>query len=263
MRRRQKTATRRLLTFSVLTILGFAGFVVHEIQPVEMAMADVSRGDYGMSLAPGGLRPVPRPDPALRGGGSEVGLISHLAKPQPAARAAATHRPPASAMLSALSAMPDAGDPLPRVTSHVLESLGEAAPRAMQDMVVGALRQGESDARIDRMLNEAAEAGRIEVPRALRTAGGRVDTETLLRALVTRSHLAAEAEAHHPPAHRRATPVVRAMMHRVGPEDSLAALALRYYGDVADYGTIFAANRDRLSTADRIRIGQTLVIPPY
>lgn len=42
---------------------------------------------------------------------------------------------------------------------------------------------------------------------------------------------------------------------------SLRELALHFYGSVEHYPRIFEANRQILSSRDRIRIGQRLVIP--
>jgi len=41
----------------------------------------------------------------------------------------------------------------------------------------------------------------------------------------------------------------------------LAYIALKFYGSTTDYQTIFDSNRDKLTTPDRIFIGQKLRIP--
>jgi nucleoid-associated protein YgaU len=43
--------------------------------------------------------------------------------------------------------------------------------------------------------------------------------------------------------------------------DSLAYIALQYYGNTNDYVRIFEANRDKLRSAERIQVGQRLRIP--
>ncbi|MEM1185172.1 MAG: LysM peptidoglycan-binding domain-containing protein [Planctomycetota bacterium] len=50
--------------------------------------------------------------------------------------------------------------------------------------------------------------------------------------------------------------------YRVERGDTLGAIASRFYGSSAWTEFLFQANRDRLSTPNAIRIGQTLVIPP-
>lgn len=49
--------------------------------------------------------------------------------------------------------------------------------------------------------------------------------------------------------------------YRVQPEDTLASIARRFYGDAARLPELLAANRDRLHDADDIREGLLLVIP--
>ncbi len=49
--------------------------------------------------------------------------------------------------------------------------------------------------------------------------------------------------------------------YRVQAGDSLAYIALQFYGNTNGYQRIFQANRDKLSSPDKIQIGQKLVIP--
>lgn len=49
--------------------------------------------------------------------------------------------------------------------------------------------------------------------------------------------------------------------HTVKSGDTLWALAKSYYGNGASYPQIFEANRDKLSDANKIQIGQVLKIP--
>ena len=49
--------------------------------------------------------------------------------------------------------------------------------------------------------------------------------------------------------------------HAVKSGDTLWAVAKSYYGNGASYPKIFEANRDKLSDPNKIRAGQTLVIP--
>jgi nucleoid-associated protein YgaU len=43
--------------------------------------------------------------------------------------------------------------------------------------------------------------------------------------------------------------------------DTLSGLAQQFYGKASDYNKIFEANKDQLSDANHIRVGQKLVIP--
>ena len=52
-----------------------------------------------------------------------------------------------------------------------------------------------------------------------------------------------------------------ARFHTVAKGDTLYALARRYYSDQRRWKDIFAANRDSIGDANKIRIGQRLMIP--
>ena len=139
----------------------------------------------------------------------------------------------------------------------------------MQDLVTQALKQGQSDAYIDALLNEAADTGSIAVPSALRTEAGRVDTATLLAALVRKSNPEAaitptidtNSNGVEVRVVQRAGETKRYNFYTVQSGDSLGAIAQRFYGDAAFYTSIFDANRQILSSPDRVRAGQRLSIP--
>jgi len=44
--------------------------------------------------------------------------------------------------------------------------------------------------------------------------------------------------------------------------DTLSMIAERIYGDAAAYNDIYEANKDILASADEIKVGQELKIPP-
>lgn len=49
--------------------------------------------------------------------------------------------------------------------------------------------------------------------------------------------------------------------HTVKKGDSLSAIAKHYCGDMMKYQAIFEANRNQLTSADAIEVGQVLIIP--
>ena len=49
--------------------------------------------------------------------------------------------------------------------------------------------------------------------------------------------------------------------YRVQPGDTLSKISKQFYGSANDYMKIFDANRDKLSSPDKIQVGQELVIP--
>jgi len=144
----------------------------------------------------------------------------------------------------------------------------------LASLVATALREGQSDAYIDVLVNEAAAAGRISVPQVIVTSDGRVDTAVLLNDLVTQAIVASGGVAADSPAVfaeqadgvevrvvQRAADSVEARFYTVQPGDSLGAIAVRFFGRVDAYEQIFLANRQILASPDRIRAGQRLVIP--
>ena len=130
-------------------------------------------------------------------------------------------------------------------------------------LIEQAVSEGQSDEYLDALINEAANKGEIDVPDEMRTTEGRVDTQVLLSTLVEKSlaeqgnnsgeillQLEAEAAADAEPRY-----------YTVEAGDSLASISLRYYGDALEYDRIYQANRDDVRSADRIRVGQRLLIP--
>ncbi|KHQ50562.1 LysM peptidoglycan-binding domain-containing protein [Mameliella alba] len=218
---------------------------------------------------PAGTAPAPTPqvNPALA-----------IAAAVKASQAPAGDPAFTTALLSELGKAPAAGaegDALMAMTQDVLANLtggakGAGAPDSgdLQTLVVQALRQGQSDAYLDALLNEARDSGRIAVPEALITSDGKVDTTTLLATLVQRSVGASKVPADsglagvEPEVTRpRARSLARAEVYTVQPGDSLAAISYRFYGDTMQYTVIYDANRDKITTPDKIRVGQQLTIP--
>ena len=144
----------------------------------------------------------------------------------------------------------------------------------LEQLVVQALREGQSDLEIDAMVNAASVAGDVAVPEILVTSDGRVDTHVLLSNIVTQAQIAAGAPAPAVPVIdpaetaglevrvvQRATDEVQARFYTVQSGDSLGAISIKFFGSVEYFPKIFEANRGFLSSPDRIRVGQRLVIP--
>lgn len=144
----------------------------------------------------------------------------------------------------------------------------------LESIVVAALQAGQSDDEIDALVNDAAAVGAVAVPQILVTSEGRVDTHVLLNDIVTQAQIAAGAPAPAIPelgpddiqgmevrVIQRATDEVQARFYTVQPGDSLGAISITFYGAANYYTEIFQANRALISSPDRIRVGQRLVIP--
>ena len=172
-------------------------------------------------------------------------------------------------------------DPMAQMTVGVLSDLravtgtgpAPTAPTALQSLVIQALTEGQTDAAIDAAVNAAALDGSIAVPDVLITSDGRVDTSVLLANIVAEARVAAgEVRVVQPVASvggdgvevrviQRADDTEQYRFYTVNAGDSLGAISIRFYGDARFYDVIFEANRAILSSPDRIRTGQRLVIP--
>lgn len=144
----------------------------------------------------------------------------------------------------------------------------------LEAIVIAALRAGETDERIDIIINEAAASGNVAVPEILVTSDGRVDTHVLLNNIVNQANRAAGGQAPSIPATtpdntqgmevivvQQATTAVQSRFYTVQSGDSLGAISIKFFGSIEFYEAIFDANKGLLSSPDRIRVGQRLVIP--
>lgn len=184
-----------------------------------------------------------------------------------------------TALLTCVLASPAvAEDDMRALTNGILASLNGSSPEtassargtgadALQSIIQQALSEGQSDDYLQALLSEAEADGQIEVSDAMRTTEGRIDAHVLLAALAAKSGglgsdydiSALEAEA---TASTRVAEVVSAeRFYTVKSGDSLAAIALAHYDSAQAYTTIFEANRDTLSSPDRIQVGQVLLLP--
>jgi nucleoid-associated protein YgaU len=144
----------------------------------------------------------------------------------------------------------------------------------LEAIVIAALRAGETADQIDTIINDAASAGTVAVPEILVTSDGRVDTHVLLNNIVTQAQIASGGAAPSIPevspdntagmevrVVQRATDAIQARFYTVQRGDSLGAISIKFFGSIQHYETIFEANKGLLSSPDRIRVGQRLVIP--
>jgi len=101
--------------------------------------------------------------------------------------------------------------------------------------------------------NQAITASATTAPKPL-------DDEDLLQALVNRSLISANVSDISRTVLSQ-TSLDNAKRHKVKRGESLATIAIKYYGNKDDYKAIFEANKAKLKSPDRIRIGQVLLIP--
>lgn len=154
----------------------------------------------------------------------------------------------------------------------------DSARPDLAQIVQQALDEGHPDSYVEALLKEAASEGVLQVSPALRTASGEVDTRTLLGQIVARAEADDSTDGVFVPTPDEAVTELdmtgvetRTVQRAEGTEtyrfytvqggDSLGGIARRFYGDASYYIAIFEANRQILSSPDRIRAGQRLVIP--
>ena len=125
---------------------------------------------------------------------------------------------------------------LPQLTDDVLALLsptGAGSPDALKDLLNEAIRQRQSDAYIRVLLNTGVERGTFDIPPTLRTTDGAFDAYSLLKAM---------AQTAGTPVPVIPEEVETNGIQKIVPGDSLARLALRYYGQPLKYDLILAAN---------------------
>lgn len=122
------------------------------------------------------------------------------------------------------------------------------------------------------LLIEAAENGLLELSGALRTSEGGLDTKTMIFDVVQRSLLADDTPESADAALDMSRKVFAASIARtqfvngeriytVQPGDSLAYIAMQFFGMPGEYHRILEANPNTLQSPDKIQIGQRLIIP--
>lgn len=147
------------------------------------------------------------------------------------------------------------------MTAGVLSGIGgitgvetsvEISPLAA--MVIAGISARTDDASMDAMINTAFTAGEVDVPAALITTNGTVDTQVLLTSIVT----GAKQRMGQP----ITAPVTQIATYTVTTGDSLAGIAAQIYGDVLAYPRLLEANDDLMSSPAQISVGMQLVVPP-
>ncbi|MGB5865868.1 MAG: LysM peptidoglycan-binding domain-containing protein [Sulfitobacter sp.] len=126
--------------------------------------------------------------------------------------------------------------------------------------------------RITDVLTQAYAAGLFTVPAALKTPSGETDLDTLIfnvsqTALATDGTDAGASAARDMSRKIFAASTMRTQQiagqrtYTIAPGDSLAYLALQFYGKPSEYERIFEANRETLHSPEKIQQGQRLIIP--
>ena len=209
---------------------------------VEQAAAPVA------VVEPAKVEPVVAAAPAADAASSTADVLKNLMASQTGAAAAAKSE-------VVLLDMVSASESRSQLESAVSERLSQA--------VITAIGNGKSREDLQLMVENAIELGLVDAPKALRSADGRPDARAILLHIIKEEEnrtgqkialAGAETEA-------ATQPPVRNEIYVVEPGDSLAYIALKYYGDSESYRIIYNANRSKIDSPDRIRPGQRLIIP--
>lgn len=145
-----------------------------------------------------------------------------------------------------------------------------AEDRDLERKIIAAIAGGNPEGNVDNLLVQAAEKGLINVPAGMKTSSGEIDTQTLLLSIIEqatgtasidRNKLVAGGDGVEVRVVQEADKTVKYHFYTVSPGDSLSMISLKFYGTVGSYPAIFDANRTLLSSPDKIRPGQRLVIP--
>ena len=165
-------------------------------------------------------------------------------EPRPATEPATPFATVAPAEVQAPAPLPDPARVLSAQPAPALSEPPAQAASDLERLIVNALTQGQSEAYIDALVNDAARKGAVEVPETLITEDGRVDTTSLLMVLSA-----------------GATGPTPGQDYEVQPGDSLASISYRFYGRTDHAVDIYNANRDVLRSPAHLEVGVTLKIP--
>ena len=143
------------------------------------------------------------------------------------------------------------------------EQFDTAIPERLTNAVQNALNSGRSVSELDGMVRSAIELGLVDAPAALSLPDGTPDARAILLSIVNdhETETGKTFEKSFLGVDETLQNTGRNQTYVVESGDSLAYLALKFYGDTSEYRVIFNANRSKIGTPDKIQVGQRLIIP--
>lgn len=157
------------------------------------------------------------------------------------------------------------------LTEGVVAGLYTVSTDEDNQLVLSSVNASTTLSDLEGFVAVAAETGQIELPEQHASADGSVDAPTIIFDLVQQALLEGDEteQAAAQEMARRAFAASRAQTEVVAGErfytvetgDSLAYIALQFYGNTGAYAQIYEANRDVLESPDLIKVGQRLRIP--
>lgn len=138
-----------------------------------------------------------------------------------------------------------------------------AIPAQVTKSILAAAEKGKTEDDLVMLVSSAIQLGMIDPPQALRTSEGEPDARAILLSILRAQEeqtgvvvkVAGAADV------RPIERPIRNQIYTVAAGDSLAYIALQFYGDTESYRVIFNANRSKIESPDRIQVGQRLIIP--
>ena len=133
-------------------------------------------------------------------------------------------------------------------------------------LVGEALKIGTSDTEIIAIVTNAARAGDVAIPEGLVRVNGQIDTETFLKAVVNSAVLTTEnAQPVAPDLSNDPTAIITVdgYDYAITERDSLAAIAIKFYGDIMQTERIIRANPVALARPAHLKAGTVIAIPTF
>lgn len=155
----------------------------------------------------------------------------------------------------------------------------EVGPNGNNELRILFPRNRDDQLQLERLLANAAEDGMIAFNDAVRSGDGSVNGRVILYDLVERAllhgnqieratgediatkALSLTKRTGSVATEQTTTESTGGRFYTVQSGDSLAYIALQFYGTTNSYLAIFEANRDKISSPEKIQIGQKLLIP--
>ncbi|MEO9865825.1 MAG: hypothetical protein ABJO29_02630 [Yoonia sp.] len=169
---------------------------------------------------------------------------------------------------------PTASIPVGTAVRDTLAVLGLEVPdvqasvpdKRFATLIGESLRAGVPDTKITKTVADRARAGDLAIPVGLVTADGEIDLATFLRAVVTTAVLVTEGtepvvpDLSNDPA---AIISVDGYDYVITATDSLAAIAVKFYGDVTQTSRLIQANPMALARPEQMVAGTTISVPAF
>ena len=179
-------------------------------------------------------------------------------------------------VINAIRNLNRATDPENTDSSNSGENAADRLRNAISELTRNVGEDGKSSNFVAKLIDEAVDSSGVNIPAALRGSDGKLDTNLLIKSVVSRSlapaatgantdYLAALNEEADSTVSTEvevgANPINKPKFTIVSSGQTLGGIAWKYYGDSLAYLKIFEANKDKLKNPDRIQAGMKLILP--